>query len=218
MTSRELEFSGTGRATDEGEPLAISDRLGAIKEHIAACEVECVQEGEVLVKRFRRERIDLHREEFANKKSLTSFFKPHRRGAWCPLNLFSRLHNGSLQIYWQLVHRDRRTKSVGYTHLSKNKRGGYDLRSLLSHAHEFERDLVAEYEEEAECQRQRWLHLMKIKHYQQRTAQIDDIETAHIRRLRAQLRGPMLPPRESTNWSEWFSPSIDAPTHYNEEP
>ena len=39
-----------------------------------------------------------------------------------------------------------------------------------------------------------------------------------IRRLRAQSRGPMLPPCESTNWSEWFSPSIDAPTHYNEEP
>jgi hypothetical protein len=174
--------------------MAINDRVDGIREQVAACEALCIQQGEFLVEGFRRERIALQKRAFADKRTLRNIEKPHRVGSWCPLNLFCRFHNGSLQIYWQLVHRDKRTRSIGYKHLSKNKRGGYDLRSLLAHAHDFERELVAEYEEEAECQRQRWQHLMKAKHYLQRLGEVNRIETTLLRRSSGQ---PYVPPVEA---------------------
>lgn len=203
MTSRELEFSGTADADEFEEPVSNSDRIEGIRVLIAGCEDECIEQAEALVSRFRKERIALHSKAFEHKRSFRSYYAPGSRGSWCPLNLFSRFHNGSLQIYWQLVHRDRRTKAVGYKHLAKNKRGGYDLRSLLAHAHVFERDLVIEYEEEAERQRQRWLHLMKMKHYRQRMLQAHTTDTALARRLMEHPETGREPAHESTVWADW---------------
>jgi hypothetical protein len=76
------------------------------------------------------------------------------------------------------------TRSIGYKHLAKSKVGGYDLRQLLGHAHEFERELVAEYEQEAQRQRQRWAQLMKVKHHLNHMSALNEQEGALLRRHR----------------------------------
>lgn len=149
------------------------------------CDEICITQANTLVKNFRVERIDLQKEWFQEMESKGTPRKKHRPGTWCPLNLFSRVHNGSLQIYWQLVHRDRITGSLGYRHLPKKKSGGYDLRQLLGHAHKFEKDLVAEYEEEAELQRRRWAKLIEVKDDLQMLKSMNGKEGALVRRFRA---------------------------------
>ena len=123
----------------------------------------CIRQAENLMRNFRTERIQAQKRWFDEMQRRGVMRGSHSKGTWCPLALFARLHNGSLQIYWQLVFRDRATRSVGYKHLAKRRQGGYDLRTLLAHANDFERDLVAEYEEEARLQRQRWQALMSVR-------------------------------------------------------
>lgn len=149
------------------------------------CEDICIAQADNLVKNFRVERIELQRAWFEEMAAKGTPRKRHKPGTWCPLNLFSRMHNGSLQIYWQLVHRDRVTRSLGYKHLAKNKSGGYDLRQLLGHANSFEKDLVAEYEEEAELQRLRWAQLIQVKDDLQMLKSLNGKEGALVRRIRA---------------------------------
>ena len=165
--------------------MKFNERVSDMQQQVENCEAICVTQASTLVRNFRVERIALHKKAFEESERDGRPKGKHRVGSWCPLNLFSRLHNGSLQIYWQLVHRDRHSRSVGYTYLAKKKSGGYDLRQLLAQAHDFERDLVAEYEEDAECQRQRWMQLMQVRHHLGRMKEASTAETALLTRLRA---------------------------------
>lgn len=165
--------------------MTLLKQIEQVRQSVDTWESMCVSQASTLVSNFRKERIGLQREWFNQMARRGSTRGSHSIGTWCPLNLFSRLHNGSLQIYWQLVYRDRATRSVGYKHLAKRKAGGYDLRQLLCHANEFERDLVAEYEEEAQLQRERWAQLTKLKHHLDRMGASNEQEGALLKRRRA---------------------------------
>ena len=169
-------------------------QVGGMQLEVAGCEAICVSQASNLVNNFRIERIALQKKAFEEAERAGKARGRHSVGTWCPLNLFSRLHNGSLQIYWQLVHRDRHSRSIGYTYLAKKKSGGYDLRQLLAQAHSFEKELVVEYEEDAECQRQRWTHLMQVRHHLARLTEVSNAETALLARLRSvsDVRRPMI--------------------------
>lgn len=164
--------------------MTIRRQLEQVVHSLTSVESRCAQQASILVANFRTERVWLHREWLDQIAGQGSGRGSHSIGTWCPLNLFSRLHNGSLQIYWQLVFRDRVTRSIGYKHLAKSKVGGYDLRQLLGHAHEFERELVAEYEQEAQRQRLRWAQLMKVKHHLNHMSALNEQEGALLRRHR----------------------------------
>ncbi len=168
--------------------MTILGEIDRMQQCLATCQEDCVLQGEVLAKNFRIERIALQKAAFEASARMGKRRASHDVGNWCPLNLFARQHNGSLQIYWQLVYRDRHTRRIGYKHIAKKKSGGYDMRSLLSHAHDFEKDLVAEYEEDAQCQRERWGHLMKTKHHLARFDAATTADTALVRRIRAGVR------------------------------
>lgn len=143
--------------------MTLAKEIQHVRTAVDTWEQECVDQATVLVKNFRTERIALQSAWFRQMAAKGRPRGTHSIDAWCPLNIFARLHNGSLQIYWQLVHRDRHTRSIGYKHLAKKKSGGYDLRRLLAHAKSFERQLVAMYEEEAQLQRLRWAQLIRLR-------------------------------------------------------
>lgn len=165
--------------------MILKARIEAMRTETKDWEVDCVRQAEILVRNFRFERIACQREWFDLMSRQGRQKGSHSIGTWCPLNLFSRLHNGSLQIYWQLVYRDRVTRSVGFRHLAKTAVGGYDLRRLLGHANEFERELVAEYEEEAQLQRRRWSELTVLNRHIGRMHDRNEIEGALMKRIRA---------------------------------
>lgn len=165
--------------------MTLAKQIQQIGESTAGWEDVLVAQAENLVKNFRRERIACQAEWFRETQSRGRPRGRHSIEAWCPLNLFARMHNGSLQIYWQLVYRDRTTRSLGYKHLSKKKTGGYDLRSLLAHAKSFERELVADYEEEAQLQRLRWAQFIRLRRDVGRMAEANRAEGALMKRRRA---------------------------------
>lgn len=101
--------------------MTLLKQIEQVRQSVDTWESMCVSQASTLVSNFRKERIGLQREWFNQMARRGSTRGSHSIGTWCPLNLFSRLHNGSLQIYWQLVYRDRATRSVGYKHLAKRK-------------------------------------------------------------------------------------------------
>lgn len=143
----------------------LGHRIETVQKEVSSWDQHLVRQAEVLVQNFRFERIALQKQWLDEAERSGRPKRRHTVGAWCPLNLFTRLHNGSLQVYWQLVYRDRVTRAIGFRHLAKTKAGGYDLRQLLGHANEFERGLVTEYEEEAQLQRQRWAQLKSLERH-----------------------------------------------------
>lgn len=145
--------------------MSLGHRIETVQKEVSSWDQQLIRQAEVLVQNFRFERIALQKKWFDEAARSGRPRGRHTAAAWCPLNLFTRLHNGSLQIYWQLVYRDRVTRAIGYRHLAKTKAGGYDLRQLLGHANDFERDLVTEYEEEAQLQRQRWAQLKSLERH-----------------------------------------------------
>ena len=164
--------------------MTLARQILEVSESVNAWDEALIRQAETLVKNFRQERIARQAEWFREAASRGRPRGRHNIEAWCPLNLFARLHNGSLQIYWQLVYRDRTTKSVGSKHLAKKKTGGYDLRRLLAHAKSFERDLVAEYEEDAQIQRLRWAQFIRLRRDLVQMADANGAEGALMKRLR----------------------------------
>lgn len=148
-------------------------------------EKDCELQAEILVRNFRAERIHLQKNWFDEMARKGKQMGTHKIGGWCPLNLFARLHNGSLQIYWQLVYRNRLTGQIGYKHLAKTRAGGYDLRTLLKHAHDFEREHVSEYEEEAQIQRMRWKELTHLNRHLTKMLEHNNTEGVLMKRVRA---------------------------------
>ena len=163
--------------------MTLATEIAEVRKSVVGWGNTCVAQAENLVDNFRHERIGLQRAWFADMAEKPGSRASHSIGTWCPLNLFARLHHESLQIYWQLVYRDRVTRSIGYKHLAKKTTGGYDLRRLLPHANSFERDLVAEYEEEAELQRQRWARLTRLRQHLDRMALANGVEGVLMKRL-----------------------------------
>ena len=177
--------------------MSLGSRIEAIRQEAKRWDEVCVEQANVLVHNFRFERVALQKEWFEQLAKRGRPRGSHSIGTWCPLNLFTRLHNGSLQIYWQLVYRDRVTRSVGFKHLVKGKSGGYDLRQLLGHANEFERELVAEYEEEAQLQRRRWTELTALNRHLALMEQRNAVEGALVVRLKAAAAARA---KESNKW------------------
>lgn len=141
-----------------------------------------IEQGTWLAEGFRRDRIKaqtswIHEQEAqgVSRGSLS-------RQIWCPLNLFSREQNGSLQIYWQLVYRSRATKKIGYQYLRRSEGGDYDLRTLFKHARDFEKDLVKEHEEEARRMRRRWSEVIGMGHRLSQFVALEAQENALRRR------------------------------------
>lgn len=165
--------------------MILKHRIEDTLKETRSWEIECIRQAEVLMKNFRFERIHLQKNWFDEMARRGQQRGSHSIGTWCPLNLFTRFHNDSLQIYWQLVFRNRLTRSIGYKHLAKTRTGGYDLRQLLGHAHDFERELVAEYEEEAQLQRLRWKELTLLNRHLARMQRRDGAEGELMRRVRA---------------------------------
>jgi hypothetical protein len=109
-----------------------------------------------LVGEFRDERKRLQ-EAWAT----TAQGRASRESGYAPLNLFARVNNGSLEVYWQLCHLSKGVMSSGrkrtiYTYLARDSRSGYRLTTLMRHAKEFERDLVQATEREASLLREQW--------------------------------------------------------------
>jgi len=166
--------------------MTLAKQIQQVIELVEDWDATCIRQAETLVKNFRQERIARQFEWFQQTAGRGRPRGRHNIEAWCPLNLFARKHNGSLQIYWQLVHRDRNTKSIGYKHLAKKRAGGYDLRRLLAHAKSFERDLVVEYEEEAQLQRQRWAQYTRLRRDLVHMAGANGAEGTLVKRRRGQ--------------------------------
>ena len=164
--------------------MTLAKQIQQVIQSVIAWDDTFIRQAETLVKNFRQERIARQAEWFRETASRGRPRGRHNIEAWCPLNLFARKHNGSLQIYWQLVYRDRSTKSIGYKHLAKKRSGGYDLRRLLAHAKSFERDLVAEYEEEAQLQRLRWAQVTGLKRNLTQLAAANGAEGSLMKRRR----------------------------------
>lgn len=166
--------------------MTLANQIQYVIESVEEWEATCVRQAETLVKNFRQERIARQADWFSQAASNGRPKGRHSVEAWCPLNLFARKHNGSLQIYWQLVFRDRATRSIGYKHLAKTVRGGYDMRRLLAHAKSFERDLVTDYEEEAQLQRLRWAQYTRLRRELIQMAKANGAEGALVMRRRSQ--------------------------------
>jgi hypothetical protein len=162
--------------------------MEAIRGAIVELEITCIEQATTVVKNFRIERKALHDSVLEEIKATerTSYERSRklRKVAWCQLSLFSRVADGSLQIYWQTVHRSGPGMPEVYKYIAKKKEGGYDLRQLLAKAHEFERALVKEYEEHAEHLRERWKAVKQLKAKYQTLYSASYKETALLRRQR----------------------------------
>ena len=160
-----------------------SNRIDKMIKELSDLEHHLAIQGGSLAKTFKDNRIELHRQWLAQMAAQGTPVSKYSVGSWCPLTLFSRYHNGTLEIYWQLVHRKKVTKTVIYKHLRKGNGDKYDLRSLLSHAHSFERELVIQFEEEASIQRTRWAYLKKATAQLQLLKRSNDAESDLLRQL-----------------------------------
>lgn len=86
-----------GEDVGDQSSMTFVERIEDIRQQVEACETVCVTQASNLVRNFRVERISLQKQAFEEARRAGSTRGSHSVGAWCPLNLFSRLHNGSLQ-------------------------------------------------------------------------------------------------------------------------
>lgn len=114
-----------------------------------------------LLDAFRAERGELQAamQRKADAEAAAQHKKPRR--VWCPLNLFVRDKGGSLVIGWQLINYSKTRKIRIYESIT-TRGGDYDLRTLLKHSLEFERELIERYERRARKIRRNWRNLMAI--------------------------------------------------------
>jgi len=99
-----------------------------------------------LVEWFRRERAALQEAAGRSESGAPTY---------APLNLFARRRKGSLEIFWQEVHRTKTGRTM-YAYLRRNAKGHYTTRELMTRAKDFERELVALAEERAQKLRGQW--------------------------------------------------------------
>lgn len=157
----------------DGSALVVTDDRNAkdpewlveMAQHVERQFLQLEAEGSELVMEFRAEKIELIARLNEQLAAETAISKRRRR-AYLPLNLFARLHRGHMEVYWQEVHQNPRTKTAAYTYIRKStKEGGYTTRHLKTFIHggEEEVDLVLRTEAKAHSIRSRWKSLIKIQ-------------------------------------------------------
>jgi hypothetical protein len=120
------------------------------------------------------------------------------KSTYAPISLFVRCRNGTLEIHWQNVHRNKNRADPSYKHIRVGANGHYTERELLGNAKDFELDLVLLVEERATRLRTNWRQsvLMLI----------------NVRTTLKHLRAPMERLPEVTNFSgRGFAPSGGMP-------
>jgi hypothetical protein len=85
------------------------------------------------------------------------------RKIYAPLNLFTRVRGGGLELSWQEVHRNRVTHRPAYKYLRLSADGNADLRLLLARALPFELELVRSTEERAKHIRGQWKRWLQLR-------------------------------------------------------
>lgn len=132
---------------------------GKILPGVENVESLLIGEAQILVKEFRDRRKQLHADL---KEKLSGTGK--RRGAefYSKLSLFCRYRKGTLQIYWQEVHTNTKSKAPAYRYMRMHTPGGYNIPTLKSEAG-YAAPLVAEFEERAAVLRLRWTSIQEIK-------------------------------------------------------
>lgn len=116
-----------------------------------------------LSKDFYQRRAELQAEAQAieNTEALGQNRKPKR--FFCQLNLSTRMLRGTLQIYWHTIYFTRTTKQKKYKYIPLSRTGTYDLRTLLSKSHPFEKELIKETEAKATVIRLQWKKLIEAR-------------------------------------------------------
>jgi hypothetical protein len=110
--------------------------------------------------RSRRGKLQADEQNRVNAEALANFQRPYK--VWCPLNLFTRMNSGSLELSWQMVNYSKVKKVPLYWQIKKGDEH-YDLRALLGKAKPFERDLIREIELRAREIREAWWQLSRIR-------------------------------------------------------
>jgi hypothetical protein len=127
-----------------------------------ATQNDVVNQALALRDKFRKEREEMRLVALAEIKAATPIgHKP--KPLYAALNLFARLRNGGLEIFWQEVHTFKTAEKPVYKYLSRNGKGGYNLQVLLSRARPFERELVEKIERRAQELRIIWRELVKMR-------------------------------------------------------
>lgn len=117
-----------------------------------------------IVAEFREQREALQLEAQAEVDARTPVGRKPRR-LYAALNIFGRVRGGTLELYWQEVHRHRITHRPVYKYLRMNSDGQGDLRLILARARDFEIDLVRATELEARRVRTQWSHWAQIRRH-----------------------------------------------------
>lgn len=115
-----------------------------------------------IVSEFREQRESLQKEAQAELAARTPMGR-RPKSLYAPLNLFCRVRDGGLQLYWQEVHRHRITHRTMFRYLRVNSDGDGDLRLIMARAREFETALVRDTELEARRLRAQWSRWSQIR-------------------------------------------------------
>ena len=116
-----------------------------------------------LANSFYQQRLEIQSQaqEEENTQALIENRIPKR--IFCQLHLSARMNRATLELYWHTVYFVKLTKKKKYKYISKGKSDAYDMRTLLSKAHPFERDLIKETEEQAAIIRLQWKKLIEAR-------------------------------------------------------
>ncbi len=118
-----------------------------------------INEAQELVREFRDRRTQLHADLKASQPT-----PGRRRGAefYSKLSLFCRYRKGTLQIYWQEVHTNTKSKAPAYRYMRMHTPSGYNIAALKAEAG-YAAPLVEEFEDRAAVIRLRWTSVQDIK-------------------------------------------------------
>ncbi len=140
-------------------------RMAEIEAVLERAQLTLAAQADALRKWFREDREVLQKEaqRVADREAGVG---QRPKSMYAPLSLFSRMRNGTLEIYWQLVHKNPVTGKPGYKYVRKAKgaQGNYTDRELLGAAKEFEKDLVMLAEERARKLRAEWRHCVLLRY------------------------------------------------------
>mgnify|MGYP000679599914 CR=1 FL=1 len=152
------------RAVSEwgAETAHIRARMKQHDDALYATQNDVVNQALALRDKFRKEREEMRLVALEEIKAATPVgYQP--KPLYAPLNLFARLRNGGLEIFWQEVHTYKTSPTPVYKYLSRNGKGGYNLQVLLSKAKPFEREFVEKSERRAQELRIIWRELVKMR-------------------------------------------------------